>query len=147
MNRALQMRGLSFREVVNEARFEMASQLLRDTRVSVGSFTQILGYEVFHKHGGTVAFEVEGARARKKELLAEPFLREMATPNDYQPLAGSDHPPHPATKRLTEADVGQSVTIQIIVRRNPRLFPEGPRWIATAALAEGVRGGSRRDAG
>jgi AraC-like DNA-binding protein len=30
--------------VVNEARFEVASQLLRDTRVSVGSLAQILGY-------------------------------------------------------------------------------------------------------
>ena len=44
LNRALQARGLSFREAVNEARFEMASQLLRDTRVSVGGLAQILGY-------------------------------------------------------------------------------------------------------
>jgi AraC-like DNA-binding protein len=44
LNRALQTRGLSFREAVNEARFEMASQLLRDTRVSVSSLAQILGY-------------------------------------------------------------------------------------------------------
>ena len=29
---------------MNEARFEVASQLLRDTRVSVGSLAQILGY-------------------------------------------------------------------------------------------------------
>jgi AraC-like DNA-binding protein len=44
LNRALQMRGFSFREAVNEARFEMASQLLRDTRVSIGSLAEILGY-------------------------------------------------------------------------------------------------------
>ncbi len=44
LNRALQARGFSFRDAVNEARFEMASQLLRDTRVSVGSLAQILGY-------------------------------------------------------------------------------------------------------
>ncbi len=44
LNRALQMRGLSFRDAVNEARFEMASQLLRDTRVSVSTLAQILGY-------------------------------------------------------------------------------------------------------
>lgn len=44
LNRALQTRGLSFREAVNEARFEMASQLLRDTRLSVGSLPQMLGY-------------------------------------------------------------------------------------------------------
>ncbi len=44
LNRALQARGLSFREALNEARFEMASQLLRDTRVDVSSLSQILGY-------------------------------------------------------------------------------------------------------
>ena len=44
LHRALQTRGLSFRDAVNEARFEMASQLLRDTRVSIGSLAQILGY-------------------------------------------------------------------------------------------------------
>lgn len=44
LSRALQMRGFSFRDAVNEARFEMASQLLRDTRLGVGSLAQILGY-------------------------------------------------------------------------------------------------------
>jgi AraC-like DNA-binding protein len=44
LSRALQMRGFSFRDAVNEARFEMASQLLRDTRLSVGSLAGILGY-------------------------------------------------------------------------------------------------------
>ena len=44
LNRALQARGFSFREAVNEARFEMATQLLRDTRLSVGGLAQILGY-------------------------------------------------------------------------------------------------------
>ena len=44
LNRALQAQGLSFRDAVNEARFEIASQLLRDTRVDVGSLSQILGY-------------------------------------------------------------------------------------------------------
>jgi AraC-like DNA-binding protein len=44
LNRALEMRGLSFREAVKEARFEMASQLLRDTRLSVGGLARILGY-------------------------------------------------------------------------------------------------------
>lgn len=44
LNRALEKRGFSFRDAVNEARFEMASQLLRDTRVSIGSLAQILGY-------------------------------------------------------------------------------------------------------
>ena len=44
LNRALEKCGLSFRGAVNEARFEMASQLLRDTRVGVGSLAQILGY-------------------------------------------------------------------------------------------------------
>jgi AraC-like DNA-binding protein len=44
LSRALQIRGFSFREAVNEARFEMASQLLRDTRLSVGSLAGILGY-------------------------------------------------------------------------------------------------------
>jgi AraC-like DNA-binding protein len=44
LNRALEKLGFSFRDAVNEARFEMASQLLRDTRVSVGSLAQILGY-------------------------------------------------------------------------------------------------------
>ena len=33
-----------FREAVKEARFEMASQLLRDTRLSVGGLARILGY-------------------------------------------------------------------------------------------------------
>lgn len=44
LHRALEKRGLSFRDAVNEARFEMASQLLRDTRVSISSLAQILGY-------------------------------------------------------------------------------------------------------
>jgi AraC-like DNA-binding protein len=44
LNRALEKLGFSFRDAVNEARFEMASQLLRDTRVGVGSLAQILGY-------------------------------------------------------------------------------------------------------
>jgi AraC-like DNA-binding protein len=44
LNRALQTRGLSFRDAVNEARFEMACQLLRDTRVGIGSLARILGY-------------------------------------------------------------------------------------------------------
>jgi AraC-like DNA-binding protein len=44
LNRALEKHGLSFRDAVNEARFEMASQLLRDTRVSIRSLAQILGY-------------------------------------------------------------------------------------------------------
>jgi AraC-like DNA-binding protein len=44
LERALHTRGLSFRDAVNEARFEMASQLLRDTRLSVGRLAQILGY-------------------------------------------------------------------------------------------------------
>jgi AraC-like DNA-binding protein len=44
LNRALEKLGFSFRDAVNEARFEMASQLLRDTGVGVGSLAQILGY-------------------------------------------------------------------------------------------------------
>lgn len=44
LNRALRARGLTFRDAVNEARFEMASQLLRETRVSVGRLAGILGY-------------------------------------------------------------------------------------------------------
>ncbi len=44
LNRALQVRGFSFRDAMNEARFEIASQLLRDTQVSVGSLAKILGY-------------------------------------------------------------------------------------------------------
>jgi AraC-like DNA-binding protein len=44
LNRALEKLGFSFRDAVNEARFEMASQLLRDTRVNIGSLAQILGY-------------------------------------------------------------------------------------------------------
>lgn len=44
LNRALLSRGFSFREAVNEARFEMASQLLRDTQISVSSLAQMLGY-------------------------------------------------------------------------------------------------------
>jgi AraC-like DNA-binding protein len=44
LNRALQTRGISFRDAVNEARFEMACQLLRGTRVGIGSLAQILGY-------------------------------------------------------------------------------------------------------
>ena len=44
LNRALQARGFSIREAVNEARFEMATQLLRDTRLRVGELAQILGY-------------------------------------------------------------------------------------------------------
>ncbi len=44
LNRTLEKRGFSFRDAVNEARFEIASQLLRDTRVRVGSLAQILGY-------------------------------------------------------------------------------------------------------
>ncbi len=41
---ALEKLGFSFRDAVNEARFEMARQLLRGTGVSVGSLAQILGY-------------------------------------------------------------------------------------------------------
>lgn len=44
LNRALQARGATFRDAVNEARFEMASQLLRDTRFSIGNLAQMLGY-------------------------------------------------------------------------------------------------------
>ena len=40
-------------------------------------------------------------------------------PSDYQALAGSEHPPHPATKRLTAADPKELGTIRIIVRRRP----------------------------
>jgi AraC-like DNA-binding protein len=44
LNRGLQAEGVTFREAVNEARFEMASQLLRDTGTNVGSLAQLLGY-------------------------------------------------------------------------------------------------------
>ena len=44
LNRALEARRFSLREAVNEARFEMASQLLRDTRVSIGGLAETLGY-------------------------------------------------------------------------------------------------------
>lgn len=44
LNRNLNARGMTFREAVNEARFEMASQLLRDTRVSIGGLARTLGY-------------------------------------------------------------------------------------------------------
>ncbi len=44
LHRALQARGLSFRDAVNEARFEIASQLLRDTRMRIGDLAGILGY-------------------------------------------------------------------------------------------------------
>ncbi|WP_395664843.1 helix-turn-helix domain-containing protein [Methylocella sp.] len=44
LDRALKARGVSFRQAVNEARFEMASQLLRDTGMSVGGVAQVLGY-------------------------------------------------------------------------------------------------------
>ncbi len=40
-------------------------------------------------------------------------------PTDSQPLAGSEHPPHPETKRLSAAGADEIVTIQIIVRRRP----------------------------
>jgi AraC-like DNA-binding protein len=44
LNRALQARDLSFRDLVKEARFEIAAQLLRESGVSVQSLAQILGY-------------------------------------------------------------------------------------------------------
>lgn len=44
LNRALETRGMSFRDAVNEARFEMASQLLRETRLSISNLSAILGY-------------------------------------------------------------------------------------------------------
>jgi AraC-like DNA-binding protein len=44
LNRALQARGLSFREAVKRARFEMASQLLRETQIGIAELSQILGY-------------------------------------------------------------------------------------------------------
>jgi len=44
LNRALRTHGISFRSAVNDARFEMACQLLRDTGVSVGGLARILGY-------------------------------------------------------------------------------------------------------
>ena len=44
LNWTLEKRGFSFRDAVNEARFEIASQLLRDTRVRIGSLAQVLGY-------------------------------------------------------------------------------------------------------
>ena len=44
LNRALRSRGVSFRDAVKSARFEMACQLLRDTGVSVGALAKILGY-------------------------------------------------------------------------------------------------------
>ena len=44
LNRVLQARGTSFREARNEARFEIAAQLLRDTDVRVDDVAQMLGY-------------------------------------------------------------------------------------------------------
>jgi AraC-like DNA-binding protein len=44
LNRALRARAYSHRQAVNDARFEMASQLLRDTGVGVGNLAKIFGY-------------------------------------------------------------------------------------------------------
>ena len=44
LNRVLQARGTSFREARNEARFEIAAQLLRDTRLPIREVAQLLGY-------------------------------------------------------------------------------------------------------
>ena len=44
LNRALQARGTSFRATLKTARFEMASQLLIDTQVSIRDVANIMGY-------------------------------------------------------------------------------------------------------
>src|SRR5208283_2731841 len=50
--------------------------------------------------------------ARKKDQ------REIST-QPYRHLAGSEHPPHPKTKRLGPADTAEIATVQLIVRRRP----------------------------
>jgi AraC-like DNA-binding protein len=44
LNRMLQARGTSFREVRNEARFEIAAQLLLETKLGIADVAQMLGY-------------------------------------------------------------------------------------------------------
>jgi len=44
LNRALQAEGTTFRAILNRARFEMASQLLVDTHVSIRDVANIMGY-------------------------------------------------------------------------------------------------------
>lgn len=40
-------------------------------------------------------------------------------PANYQPLAGSERPPHPKASHLGAADANQTAQIQLIVRRRP----------------------------
>jgi AraC-like DNA-binding protein len=44
LNRRLKDSGTSFRELHNEARYQMAKQLLRDTKISIESIASRLGY-------------------------------------------------------------------------------------------------------
>jgi hypothetical protein len=46
----------------------------------------------------------------------------MSTPSGYQILAGSEHLPHPETKRLTASNADEIVTIQ-----SSGGAPTGPR--------------------
>jgi AraC-like DNA-binding protein len=44
LNRQLQAQGITFRELLKAARFEMASQLLMDTNLPIHSLAELLGY-------------------------------------------------------------------------------------------------------
>ena len=68
LNRALQARGLSFRDAVNEARFRDREPIVarharqrRQPRADPRLFRGQRLHPVFHRHGGTVAFRMEGA--------------------------------------------------------------------------------------
>ena len=80
----------------------------------------------------------------------------MPTPSGYQILASSEHPPHPKTKRLTTADAGEIVTIQIMVRRRPdgpplkdldyfQRLPIGSRKLPTRQEFEEAHGATQSD--
>jgi AraC-like DNA-binding protein len=44
LHRALKRHGCTFRDLLNQARFEMASQFLIDARMSIGQIAEVLGY-------------------------------------------------------------------------------------------------------
>jgi AraC-like DNA-binding protein len=64
LNRRLQAEGTTFRELINEARFEVARQLLKGTRMRIADIALALGYanasgfsNAFHRWAGAAPSE------------------------------------------------------------------------------------------
>ena len=79
LNRRLQAEGTTFRRLLNEARFEVARQLLAGTRIAVTEIGAALGYtdtsafsHAFRRMAGTSPNEWRGGIERESLRSGEP---------------------------------------------------------------------------